>query len=253
MYRWAIFILLSSRQKIAGLSLAAVGVTIKAGYIEHLQFLLLPDHIASAPLLLIVLGVIIFTVSFFGCCGAVKESRCLLITVSFRNDCPVFIFKYNFFFRECFHFVDVASTYWKRSIFTTESRVNWWNAPSLLQFTVLLGLLLVLEICAVVTAYVLRDGIEDQIESRMSQSLMAYQFDNASQDVSTVSWDQVQEKVRQLTSRSSHDLSQLMIHKSQPWNIWSWRLLIFFVLYWLLLSLGDNSNPYFCSQTVQLT
>jgi hypothetical protein len=81
-----------------------------------------------------------------------------------------------------------------------------------LQFTVLLGLLLVLEICAVVTAYVLRDGIEDQIESRMSQSLMAYQFDNASQDVSTVSWDQVQEKVRQLTSRSSHDLSQLMIH-----------------------------------------
>ena len=33
-----------------------------------------------APSLLIVFGVIVFVISFFGCCGAIKESSCLLIT-----------------------------------------------------------------------------------------------------------------------------------------------------------------------------
>jgi len=35
----------------------------------------------SAAIFLIVVGGIIFIVSFFGCFGAIKENRCMLITV----------------------------------------------------------------------------------------------------------------------------------------------------------------------------
>jgi CD63 antigen len=34
------------------------------------------------PVLLIVVGVTVFVVAFFGCCGAVKENHCMIMTVS---------------------------------------------------------------------------------------------------------------------------------------------------------------------------
>lgn len=36
----------------------------------------------SAPVILIIVGLIVFVVAFFGCCGAVKENHCMIITVS---------------------------------------------------------------------------------------------------------------------------------------------------------------------------
>lgn len=37
----------------------------------------------SAPVILIIVGLIVFVVAFFGCCGAVKENHCMIVTVSF--------------------------------------------------------------------------------------------------------------------------------------------------------------------------
>lgn len=34
------------------------------------------------PIVIIVIGVIIFVIAFFGCCGAIRESTCMLTTVS---------------------------------------------------------------------------------------------------------------------------------------------------------------------------
>lgn len=36
----------------------------------------------SGPIVLIIVGVIVFVVAFFGCCGAVKENHCMIVTVS---------------------------------------------------------------------------------------------------------------------------------------------------------------------------
>ena len=36
----------------------------------------------NTPVLLVVVGCIIFFVTFFGCCGAIKENHCMTITFS---------------------------------------------------------------------------------------------------------------------------------------------------------------------------
>ncbi|XP_041977749.1 CD63 antigen-like [Aricia agestis] len=36
----------------------------------------------SAPMILIIVGLIVFIVAFFGCCGAVKENHCMIVTFS---------------------------------------------------------------------------------------------------------------------------------------------------------------------------
>ncbi|XP_050665373.1 CD63 antigen-like [Leptidea sinapis] len=36
----------------------------------------------SAPVILILVGLIVFIVAFFGCCGAVKENHCMIVTYS---------------------------------------------------------------------------------------------------------------------------------------------------------------------------
>ncbi|KAL0893617.1 hypothetical protein ABMA27_013789 [Loxostege sticticalis] len=36
----------------------------------------------SGPIVLIIVGVIVFIVAFFGCCGAVKENHCMIVTFS---------------------------------------------------------------------------------------------------------------------------------------------------------------------------
>jgi len=40
------------------------------------------NHISSAAILVMVIGGVVFLLAFFGCCGAMKENRCMLMTVS---------------------------------------------------------------------------------------------------------------------------------------------------------------------------
>ncbi|KAK9709022.1 Tetraspanin family [Popillia japonica] len=65
---------------IIGIVILSVGVSVKAYYTGYETFL--DDQYFSAPNLLIAIGVIIFFIAFFGCCGAIKDNYCMMITFS---------------------------------------------------------------------------------------------------------------------------------------------------------------------------
>jgi CD63 antigen len=60
-----------------------VGAVIEGFY--HNYSFILDEKFFSAPALLIAVGVIVLIVSFFGCCGAVRENHCMILTVSDCN------------------------------------------------------------------------------------------------------------------------------------------------------------------------
>jgi CD63 antigen len=85
--------------QLSGLTLVITGGIIQGVYKEYLDFL--GDQVAqriyftigvqyfnmgfhlqffNTPVLLIVIGFIVFFVTFFGCCGAIRESHCLIAT-----------------------------------------------------------------------------------------------------------------------------------------------------------------------------
>lgn len=39
-------------------------------------------NFSAPPIVLMVIGSIIFVIAFFGCCGAIQESHCMIVTVS---------------------------------------------------------------------------------------------------------------------------------------------------------------------------
>jgi len=69
--------------QVTGIVLLIVGAVIQELY-KNNNFLL-DDRFFSAPALLIAVGAIVLIVSFFGCCGAVKENHCMILTVSIHN------------------------------------------------------------------------------------------------------------------------------------------------------------------------
>lgn len=66
---------------LSGLVLVAAGVIIQVAYRKYLDFL--GDRFFSIPLYIIILGCFIFLISYLGCCGAIKESHCMVLTFSF--------------------------------------------------------------------------------------------------------------------------------------------------------------------------
>jgi len=66
---------------LAGIAFIAIGVIFKLD-IEDFTAALNKTEInfSLAPTLLIIVGSIVFVISFFGCCGAVRESTCMLTT-----------------------------------------------------------------------------------------------------------------------------------------------------------------------------
>lgn len=65
---------------ITGLALIIIGAIIQGLYSQYLDFL--GDQFFNAPILLVVVGCLIFIVTFFGCCGAIKEHYCMTMTFS---------------------------------------------------------------------------------------------------------------------------------------------------------------------------
>lgn len=65
---------------ISGIAILTVGSIIYALYHSYSEFV--DPSFGSAPLVLIIVGVIVFIVAFFGCCGAVRENHCMIITFS---------------------------------------------------------------------------------------------------------------------------------------------------------------------------
>lgn len=65
---------------VTGLILIIVGAVIQGLYENYNS--LLDERFFSPPALLIAVGCIVFVISFFGCCGAVKENHCMILTFS---------------------------------------------------------------------------------------------------------------------------------------------------------------------------
>ncbi|XP_076750280.1 CD63 antigen [Xylocopa sonorina] len=65
---------------ITGIVFIAVGTVILASYSDYNNFM--DRWFFAGPVLMIVVGAIVFIVSFFGCCGTVKENHCMIITFS---------------------------------------------------------------------------------------------------------------------------------------------------------------------------
>lgn len=80
--------------QICGSLFLALGIWLKLSYQGYAT--LLPNHIfLSADTIFIIIGVLSFVVTFFGCCGSWFESRCCLILVS-RDCLLLLLFTVNF-------------------------------------------------------------------------------------------------------------------------------------------------------------
>ena len=66
--------------QVAGIALIVSG-SFPLMKIEGIRDVLPEENPAMVPILVIVLGSIVFTISFFGCCGAIRESQCMVSTV----------------------------------------------------------------------------------------------------------------------------------------------------------------------------
>ncbi|GAB0099728.1 Tetraspanin [Sergentomyia squamirostris] len=65
---------------LTGLLILTVGAIIQSSYHHYSNFV--DDTVWVAPILLIVVGSVVFIIAFFGCCGAFKESSCMVLTFS---------------------------------------------------------------------------------------------------------------------------------------------------------------------------
>jgi len=63
---------------LSGLILIIIGAIVRDKYGD--KFADLSAQFANAPVLIIVVGVIVFVIGFLGCCGAVKENYCMVTT-----------------------------------------------------------------------------------------------------------------------------------------------------------------------------
>ncbi|XP_047997762.1 leukocyte surface antigen CD53-like [Leguminivora glycinivorella] len=62
---------------IAGLALVGVGIAVLVQFGDLVE--VVPAAINSIPIAVLVVGAVVFLIAVFGCCGAIRESRCLLI------------------------------------------------------------------------------------------------------------------------------------------------------------------------------
>ena len=68
--------------QILGLALVGFGIyTYKSGTVFFASIIISDNILAVYSL--IIIGAIIFVISFFGCCGSIQENNCMIICVSF--------------------------------------------------------------------------------------------------------------------------------------------------------------------------
>lgn len=67
--------------QLCGIALIAVGSIVIVS-IENLSDVFQSFELKWTPIVLIVVGCVILIISFFGCCGAVRESGCMIMTYS---------------------------------------------------------------------------------------------------------------------------------------------------------------------------
>ncbi|KAJ6649572.1 CD63 antigen [Pseudolycoriella hygida] len=63
---------------LTGLTILCVGAIIQSSYHHYSTFV--GASFWSAPILMIVVGAVVFVIAFLGCCGALKENSCMVLT-----------------------------------------------------------------------------------------------------------------------------------------------------------------------------
>lgn len=109
---------------IFGVVLIAVGVTTKTGYNKYIHFLH-SDGLSAPPNLFIVAGSVMLLIAFLGCCGAVRENHCMIMT-----------------------------------------------------YSVLVGLLLIMELGAGIAAFALEDDVEEMVSEGLNMTMKDYGMEN---------------------------------------------------------------------------
>ncbi|XP_038212639.1 23 kDa integral membrane protein-like [Zerene cesonia] len=66
---------------LAGLALVGLGIAVQL-QVSEIVDIVESANFQIAPITAIVLGSIVFLIAFFGCCGAIKENNCMLVTYS---------------------------------------------------------------------------------------------------------------------------------------------------------------------------
>jgi CD63 antigen len=66
---------------LTGLALVSLGAYVQIKAENLLDFL--GDNYVNTPIFFMIIGVVIFIISFFGCCGAFSESPCMIYTYAF--------------------------------------------------------------------------------------------------------------------------------------------------------------------------
>lgn len=81
--------------QLCGLGLIVVGILVQIGL--HSTYQIQDASASGVPIVIIAVGVVIFFVAFFGCCGAWKENYCMITTVlpSSTTSLPKFICRNN--------------------------------------------------------------------------------------------------------------------------------------------------------------
>uniref|UniRef100_A0A0K8TPE2 Tetraspanin n=1 Tax=Tabanus bromius TaxID=304241 RepID=A0A0K8TPE2_TABBR len=65
---------------LTGLCVIIVGGIVLGKYSHYSNFV--GEHVWAAPVVVIVIGVLVFIIGFLGCCGACKENSCMILTFS---------------------------------------------------------------------------------------------------------------------------------------------------------------------------
>lgn len=63
---------------LAGLILVVAGAVVQTKFNEYLSFF--GSTANAAAIFVIVIGVVVFVIGFFGCCGAIRENHCMIVT-----------------------------------------------------------------------------------------------------------------------------------------------------------------------------
>lgn len=67
---------------VAGIALIVVGA-IPLFKLDDIRDAFPENNPATVPIIIVVLGSVIFIISFFGCCGAIRENQCMVSTYAF--------------------------------------------------------------------------------------------------------------------------------------------------------------------------
>lgn len=89
-----VFIVYSYCSQLLGLAIIGIGVAFLLNWNPVKDEL--KSHLTVAPWVFIIIGAIMFVIAFFGCCGAIRESHCMVVTV-----CITILFLVSSF--QCYH------------------------------------------------------------------------------------------------------------------------------------------------------